>query len=657
MDWSRRPMPNAAKADNILGVKIPVLILLSFAAIGCTRPSGMARITFTIGPVSPYPTFLRWPGWPRSLPSSALEHDCYLVSVSGPGVPSSHAAADFPSGYSADCMGWGVSTPMLTSTEMTAGVALDVPTGVSRRVAFFGTETDGLGCSAIQATDQLEGMTKRVHVLGEKVTSIFKDEAIELVNLYSSTDPIDQVALCAPAPVLDSAPSTAAVGSIILIDGSGFLTAPTIQVGSSTCTSSIAISATQAGCTVPTGLIGPQTLTLTNRGGKSAQLERTINITQTLIGSFAFVEKAAINFEGINHDISLHTQYPILTEHSGSLWAGFSVTDSPNLILASVFDPATPTWNPDDDATPGLNINSGLNGTQPYFHSHQGDLYGLWLEDSLIRAARYTGAGAWAQVDDTGVASTPDLVPPRLVSLGTRLFGAFILVTAVTEARLYEFDGTTTWSAVDGGGTELNPILGDVDRIDVIAHNGEVWAAWADDTGGTSTENVYVRSYDPTTPGWTDRSTGMGRGSTASEVTIVEHEGDVYVAWVEEGPAKVFVSRYDSATSWTSVETSGGIIENGNGAQHPTMVSFQGRLYLAFSDYNGTNLEIQVYRYDSPGNWTAISGTAGENHTAGSQAENPFFYVFDNELYLTFDEEKTGAGSFPHQIRVKRGEP
>ena len=648
-------------------------------------------------------------------PSSALSHDCYLFAISGNGIESDIKGSEIRSGYDSACLGWGTMSSLKSVEELTEGVELSVPAGTSRRVALFGTTSDGGSCGDASIADRLMGTTSPIYVLGDETVSLFQNAQISLTNRYNPDNPTDQVAVCAPAPKLTSVSvSNVSPGDTVTLTGENFLRSPSITVGEVPCAVSETVSTTSATCVVPAAASGTQGITFRNRGGKTDSLASALSISQIILGAWSFVERDIPDTNGVDTSKQL-PRNPHLAVHRNRLWLTFwqDIVAAPDVGHAYQYDPDDSGETEDWDAFPQ---NIDLGGTpsvhSTFLYSFEDELFALFSNGSTLRAAKLnTNQDGWISADNSaGVAvSQPFAVPSqsRLIGVDDSLYAFAIADFAAgtqTQLKAYRYlPETSTWTDIsnEGARNPLDVIPGDFTGGFAVAElENSPWAAWTEgypNQTGNLFAKAYLASGDRDTDAgfgghrWVDKGGSLSilTNQSAGSPSLVSHDGTLYLAWEEDdgsGNLNVQVAKLtppaNSGVRLASRETgiwnrispaaaagvhNGGMnqLVTGN-ASSPVLASFQGKLYLAWAHIRtDTPLEktLEIYRYNEPeegasiGAWVpAYDSVATEGVQFPSQTkviDTPAFMEFEGALYLTYIESDNEASD--HQVRVLRG--
>lgn len=226
-----------------------------------------------------------------------------------------------------------------------------------------------------------------------------------------------------------------------------------------------------------------------------------------------------------------------------------------------------------------------------------------------------------------------------------------------TEIKVKKYDGTA-WTSIDGGGLNINGYNA-ADPFLVI-YSGRLYLGLREEYVATNDGKYgfYVMRYNGGTS-WTridgGGTSGMSYASSRNtgNIYLSVHGNYLYAAW-DEGytgsPYHIHVSRYDSSTdSWNYVDggTESGINQNPiHKAQHPFLISYQGKLYAAWDEYDSSNkAQIMVKSCDVDSaagtySWNSISGDTetGINFSPSASANTPKLFIMKDTLYAAWTE-------------------
>ena len=223
-------------------------------------------------------------------------------------------------------------------------------------------------------------------------------------------------------------------------------------------------------------------------------------------------------------------------------------------------------------------------------------------------------------------------------------------------------DGTA-WVELGANGLSRGGTL--VQRISVAEAAGDLYAAWAenDQAGWLSPR---VSRYEPSSDSWVATPEGLSDRSNQPDfgVTMATHRDRPHVAFVERDAGfddkfQVKVKRLsDDGTAW---ERLGGPINASSqapdsvllgptryDASEPDLLAVGGRLYVAWSEFDGWRDQVRVARYDATANaWQEIGGGARPVNDPGpGNGELPSLAAVSGIPYVAWQQ----AG----QIRVAR---
>jgi len=239
------------------------------------------------------------------------------------------------------------------------------------------------------------------------------------------------------------------------------------------------------------------------------------------------------------------------------------------------------------------------------------------------------------------------------------------------RARVYNGNDTAPlWGFVDGNGSAgLNFGISSATEVDAISFNNVLYAAWKEAPTGVNNIRVSAYNGNDSGPSWSfvDGAISSGLNQDPNHVaatpSFAVNQSKLYLAWTEFTSGlvpNVRVKKYDSPGFWTFVDGGGanGLNYNpSNAANAPTLISFNGKLYLFWSEVSGANGYIRGKVYngnDTSPAWADVGTGAAYGLNFGTMtpysAEVPRAVVFSGKLYLTWREP---APSFVNQVRVR----
>ena len=244
---------------------------------------------------------------------------------------------------------------------------------------------------------------------------------------------------------------------------------------------------------------------------------------------------------------------------------------------------------------------------------------------------------------------------------------AVLLATALLPSI-----ATAAWHQPVGGADPVNQNADKETGFPAVASVGGVpYVAWNEEDTELGVNNLEVRVAQLNTAGtaWTqpwssvsDIYGGINRSATktAFDVDLTAVGADPYVAWVEDDGTsrEVRVARLNGSSwvePWTGVsDTYGGINQStaATNAEEPRIVSVGGAPDVAWTELDGTNLELRVSRLNGA-TWQQIVGGASPINTANNRnAQNPSLADVGGVPYVAWDEPPNVGSA--EQVRVSR---
>jgi len=318
-------------------------------------------------------------------------------------------------------------------------------------------------------------------------------------------------------------------------------------------------------------------------------------------------------------------------------------------------------WLPaEGSASNGLNMDVLNFADYPSLAVFGDELYAVWHEfiggKSQIRVKKYDGEN-WTIIDGGGlnVNSTKSASMPELAVFGNALYAVWYENNGTAnQIRVKKYDGED-WTIIDGGddtnGLNENPLQG-ASMPKLAVSNDALYVAWRENNG--TADQIRVKKYDG--EDWVSLDNGsnglnVDPSVSASSPDMAVLNNELYVTWIERGESsnQVYVKMYDEE-DWIRVDDGGLNVDADQNASIPTLAAFNGTLYAAWDEYNGTASQIRVKKYDGEG-WTSLDGndTNGLNVNPSKNASSPKLVAFQNELYAAWNEYD---GIF--KIRVKK---
>lgn len=333
--------------------------------------------------------------------------------------------------------------------------------------------------------------------------------------------------------------------------------------------------------------------------------------------------------------------------------------------------PSSPIAGPTGDVMGGFDIESI--GGVPYV---------AWMEDDdptagtnyQVRVARLNGAGtAWMEV--VGGAS------PISVSTGAYVSGGVDLeaiagvphiawsesVAGRGQIRAAKLNGAeTAWEQIATGAQINNSTATDATQPSLASIGGELHVSWSE--GTHPNQEIYVAKVNGAGTAWVQLGGGepsdVAPGITAVAPHLLGFDGAPHVAWVEDSPwTEVRVARFNaSGPSWAEVGTPASAAESpiSSGPNHAfgsRMAVVDGRLWVMFSQGDGTNEEIRVSRLNAAGTaWSEVVGGASPVNASADQTASPGRLLSINGVPFVSWVESSPVTAV-NQVRVARLEP
>ncbi|MGG4144216.1 Ig-like domain-containing protein, partial [Paenibacillus algorifonticola] len=328
-------------------------------------------------------------------------------------------------------------------------------------------------------------------------------------------------------------------------------------------------------------------------------------------------------------------------------------------------------WSPvDGGGTNGLNVNAAREGNYTALAVFNDEVYEAWQETNgtanQIRVKKYNGT-SWASVDGNGangvnVDPSKAASTPAMAVFEDALYIAWVernAVSSINQIKVKKYNGAS-WTSVDGGpdGLNINASRG-VSYPALFVHDNNLYAAW-NEVNDNNANQIRVKKYDGTA--WTSADGGGVNGLNvntsmgAAVPKMAEYNGSLYLAWQETNGSAVQIraKKYDGS-NWTSIDGGGTTGLNVNGAKtgaSPSLTVYDNALYLAWDEIVGTNdNQIRVKKYDGS-TWTSVDGNGmyGINKQTDYRANYVVLTALDNDLYAVWQEYNGTA----FQIRVKK---
>jgi hypothetical protein len=271
--------------------------------------------------------------------------------------------------------------------------------------------------------------------------------------------------------------------------------------------------------------------------------------------------------------------------------------------------------------------------------------------------------------------ATKDGSLPKLAEFSSKMYMAWQesdgTATQIRVAKYNDDDSNAKFAFVDGdASTGLNyKTAKNAANPELLVYNSKLYAVWDEIHNSNGKNQVRVKEYggDDSSPSWTFKDGGADAGINldptrpASTPSAVATAGNMFVAFAEANGSSVTqirVKKYNGA-AWSAFDFANAEIGlNANptkNATAPSIAYLAGRLYLAWKEPNGSNVDsIRAYCNEDEitNNWISIDNNTSLNRQVGRHAKQPRLTVFNNKIYATWVEEASGGGAY--QTRVAR---
>lgn len=193
----------------------------------------------------------------------------------------------------------------------------------------------------------------------------------------------------------------------------------------------------------------------------------------------------------------------------------------------------------------------------------------------------------------------------------------------------------------------------------ILEWNGEIYVAWKETIPSTPTiSQIRVKKFNGSN--WVSVDGGHPTYGLNYDINrdvespvLAVYDNALYLTWLERNAsytAQVRVKKYDG-TSWTNAEggNPAGINENPSiTALSPKLTAYKGELYAIWQEA----AKIRAKKFNGT-TWTSLDGggTDGLNIAPGSGAGGPTMIVFGNDLYALWSERVSGGFS---TVRAKK---
>jgi hypothetical protein len=348
---------------------------------------------------------------------------------------------------------------------------------------------------------------------------------------------------------------------------------------------------------------------------------------------------------GINYNTAENARTPFLIVFNGNLYAIWSETYSGNYVTRVKRYDGGSTWTSiDGSATNGLNKDSVTSGltSGPTFGVCNGTLYATWVETYSgaggayqLHVKRYDGDTAWTFVDGGAFTSlnydtNRTANKPKLCSINNTLYLIWTEINPSSKyiVRIKRYDGGSTWTTVDGG-SGLNYNSGNtVDEARLVVYNNSLYAYWL--------ENYFVRvkSYNGSAWSTADSNAGFKQNNlnyayAESPPAAIPYGNKLYFTWGEDisyDPWSIQTRAcYYYSGAMTFIDgndwTTGLNFNRLQYAYKPSTIEYNGVLYLAWYESNGSANQLRVRSTPLPAVVNSVTVPADGRYIAGQNLD------------------------------------
>ncbi|MGK5095491.1 hypothetical protein WDW89_26205 [Deltaproteobacteria bacterium TL4] len=408
------------------------------------------------------------------------------------------------------------------------------------------------------------------------------------------------------------------------------------------------------------------------------------NVSNVTVDCWNLAEGSAAR--GINKNSTENAFTPQFTLLDGQLYATWSevapLIGTSQIRLAYLN--ASDSWiYVDGNGDRGINLSSTRNAVIPQMIALGGQLYVTWAEANAnqitqIRVAQCDGlffCDNSIANNYTGLnkALVQNATNPNLAVLEPKLYATWSESDGTaTQIRVAVFDGTNTWSFVDGDGTTgINKVTtANAVTPQLIVFGSNLYATWSESDGTATQIRVVVYNGNDSAPVWTfvdgDATTGINKDRTKNANNprlVVLEDTTLYATWAEHNgnQTQIRVAVYngdDLSPTWAFVDGDGvnginkDVYEN---AANPELIVYNSHLYATWAENNG-QAQVRIARFNGIGStplWSFIDGDGvnGLNINVSKSAGTPKMAVFGDtpKLYAIWSEIGKNTQS---QIRV-----
>jgi len=283
---------------------------------------------------------------------------------------------------------------------------------------------------------------------------------------------------------------------------------------------------------------------------------------------------------------------------------------------------------------PGLNYYESSydyhSGFHPALITYNAKLYAVWAEGfsswyKYIRLKEWNGSD-WTFIDDDddrnglnytwkhteSASPEPIVFDSKLVMIWSETLCPYTYDPEIRQIRARRWDGGTNWTFIDGN-------------------------------------TDFGLNYDPSNDAYNPSTTVFN--------------SKLYLAWSEDNSSdvkQIRVKKWDGS-SWSFIDGSsdaGLNYESGNSADYPFITSFDSKLFVAWSEYDGTDYILRIKEWDGD-NWRFVDGNTADglvyDSTKSKVDAQPKLIVYQSDLYILWIEKNANT-SQKKLLRIKMAE-
>ncbi|NQX60307.1 dockerin type I domain-containing protein [Paenibacillus qinlingensis] len=220
------------------------------------------------------------------------------------------------------------------------------------------------------------------------------------------------------------------------------------------------------------------------------------------------------------------------------------------------------------------------------------------------------------------------------------LFIALVLLYSTTVRA-------ASWDFVDGNaatGINYNPSkAAAAPKMAVL--NGTLYASWSESNGTNG--QIRVKKYANGSWVTADNNTPLNKDANKDAIypTPLVFNNELYVVWQEVSSMyQIRISKFNG-TTWSSVDGGGanGINVNVNdNARNPKPIVYNNELYVIWDEAYGS---LRVKKYSGSSSWSPVNGGGSPLNKDTTQAgQNAEVALHDGKLYVTWSESNSTSG-------------